>query len=207
MIITPKTALNDVKIIEKSTVYQGFLRVNRYLLQHRLFDGNWSQPLQREVFEKPGAACALLYDPYLDCIVLLKQFRIGALADNQSPWLIELAAGVLEPDETPEILVKRETQEEAGLKVSDLHLIYQYWVTPGVSSEKVTLFCAKVDASQAGGVHGLPEEGEDIESLIMTPEQAYAGLTNGEIRNAPTIIALQWLQMNRSWLRKKWGCF
>jgi len=199
------TTTNDVKIIEKETAYEGFVVIEKYLIQHRLFAGGWSQPLKRELLNKRGAAAVLLYDPYSDKIVFIEQFRMGALADKESPWLIELVAGILQPDEKPEALAIRETQEEAGLDVMDIHFICQYWVTPGISTEQVTLFCAKVDASKADGIHGLPEEGEDIRIIVVSPEEAYKALLEGQIKNAPTIIALQWLQMNKSMLQKKWG--
>ena len=155
--------------------------------------------------EKCGAACALLYDPYLDKVVLIEQFRVGALADTESPWLIELIAGLLGPEETPEALVVRETKEEADLEILNLHFICQYWVTPGFSSEQVTLFCAKVDAAKAAGIHGLAEEGEDIRVMVVTPEEAYEAIEKGQIKNAPTIIGLQWLKLNKAMLREKWG--
>lgn len=198
------TAENDVKIVEKNTLYRGFLSVEQYLLRHRLFEGGWSQTLIREVFNKSAAAAALLYDPYLDKVVLLEQFRVGALGDKDSPWLIEVVAGLLQPGEEPAELAIRETKEEAGLEVKDLHFICQYWVAPGFSNEQVTLFCAKVDATNAGGIHGLPEEGEDIRVMVVTPENAYQSIASGQIKNAPTIIGLQWLQMNKTMLQAKW---
>lgn len=202
---TPFTADNDVKIIEKKTLYRGFLSVEQYFLQHRLFAGGWSQTIKREVFKKSGAAAALLYDPNLDKVVLLEQFRVGALEDKNSPWLVEVVAGLLEPEEQPVELVVRETKEEASLEVADLEFICQYWVTPGFSTEQVTLFCAKVDASKAGGIHGLPEEEEDIRTIVVTPEEAYQAMADGQIKNAPTIISLQWLQINKARLRAKWS--
>ena len=200
----PLFTKNDVKIIEKSTLYQGFFRLDHYLIQHRLFAGGFSKTLSREVFERTGVAAALLYDPQLDKVVLLEQFRIGALNDAESPWLIELVAGILNPEEKADDLIVRETEEEAGLKVLDLHFMYDYWVTPGASTEHLTLFCAKVDASKASGIHGLPDEGEDIRTLVLSPEEAYQALEEGKIKNAPTIIGLLWLQLNKKLLKLKW---
>lgn len=194
----------NVTIIEKKTVYQGFFRLDRYLLQHSLFQGGFSPTLEREVFERGSAAAALLYDPVLDKLVLIEQFRVGALTDPESPWLIETVAGVLQPNEDPKDLIVRETMEEAGLEILDLHFMYHYWVSPGGSTEQITLFCAKVDSTQATGVHGLVEEGEDIRSIVVSPAEAFDALEKGDIKNAPTIISLQWLQMHKDVLQKKW---
>jgi ADP-ribose pyrophosphatase len=195
---------NDIKIIDKQTVYRGFFAVNHYLIQHRLFAGHFSPTFEREVIEKIGAAAALLYDPILDKVVLLEQFRVGALTDPEGPWLLEIVAGILEPNESPEDLVLREAQEEAGLAIFDLHFITRYWVTPGISTEQLTLFCAKVDANKADGIHGLPEEGEDIRLIVVPFEEAYQAIENGQIKNAPTLIALQWLKLNKEQMQKKW---
>ena len=195
---------SDVKIIQKNTVYQGFFRLDHYLVQHRLFEGGFSGTLEREVFERGSAAAALLYDPLLDQVVLIEQFRIGALTDPDTPWLLELVAGILDKNEKPEELVAREAEEEAGLQIHNLHFMYHYWVSPGASTEQLTLFCAQVDASKASGIHGLPEEGEDIRVLPMPVEKAYQLLEAGKIKNAPTMIGLLWLKLNQQVLKKKW---
>lgn len=193
----------DVKIIEKKTVYQGYFKIEKLTLQHRLFKGGWSQPFEREIFERGHAVAVLLYDPILNKVVLIEQFRAGAL-EQGNPWLLELVAGIIEPNENPEQVVIRETREEAGLDTSTLIPIYHYWVSPGGSSERVNLFCARVDASNAGGIHGLPEEHEDIKVWVLDIQTAYELLEKGEIRNAITLIALQWLKIHETEVRKKW---
>ena len=82
--------------------------------------------------------------------------------------------------------------------------MYEYWVTPGASTEYLTLFCAKIDSTKADGIHGLVEEGEDIRILVVSPEEAYQLLDQGKIKNAPTIIGLLWLRLNKERLREKW---
>lgn len=194
----------DVEILEQETAYQGYFRIDRYQLRHRLFAGGWSKSLPRELFERGHAAAAILYDPHRDQVVLIEQFRIGALRHQNNPWLFELIAGIMQPDETPLEVVHRETQEEAGLAILDIVPIYDYFVSPGGTSEKVALFCAKIDASQAGGIHGLAEEGEDIRVHVISATDAFAALTAGEISNAATIIALLWLRLNKEWLQERW---
>lgn len=202
--IKPSFNKTDVEILEKNTVYQGYFRMDKYSVRHRLFDGGISKPLSREVFERGHAAAALLYDPSLDKLVLIEQFRSGLLSSNESPWLLELVAGIIEEGEDPEQVIHRETQEEAGLAVLDLIPIYTYWVSPGGSSEQVAIFCARVDASKASGIHGLAEEGEDIRVWTFSCQEAYDLVATGRIHNAISIIAIQWLQLNEAKVKQRW---
>ena len=98
-----------VEILDKTVCYDGFFRLERYRLRHRLFSGAWSRVLTRELFERGHAAAVLPYDPALDVVVLVEQFRIGALEAPGSPWLLEIVAGVIDhPGETPEDVVRRQ---------------------------------------------------------------------------------------------------
>jgi ADP-ribose pyrophosphatase len=193
---------NDVEILNHTLVYQGHFRLEKYQLRFRLFAGGWSQPVTRELFSRGTSAGVLPYDPYLDKVVLIEQFRIGALGGAQSPWLQEIVAGVVELNEAPEAVVKREAQEEAGLELLDLQPICKYWVSPGATSEQISLFCATVDSTHASGVYGLIEEGEDIKVKVLSAQDAFAAVEAGKINNASSIIALQWLQLHHSFLCK-----
>lgn len=195
---------DDVEIIDQQTVYRGYFRMQRYILKHRLFGGGWSQPLTREVFERRQAAAALLYDPVLHKIVLIEQFRIGAWKKSTSPWLLELVAGIIEPNETSQDLILREIKEEAGLTPSALIPIFEYWTSPGATTEKIMLFCAKVDATKAPKIGGLEEEGEDIRIRVFEVTEVYELVKQGIICNAATILAIQWFQLNESYVRKLW---
>jgi ADP-ribose pyrophosphatase len=196
---------NDVNILEETWLCQSFLKLKRYQLRHKLFAGGWSQPISREMVARPDVAVVLPYDPVLDKVVLIEQFRIGAMADEHSPWLVEIVAGVAEEGESIEELAHRETAEESGLVALELLPIYRYWVSPGFCNERVELFCARVDASQANGIHGLTEEDEDIRVSTLPAVEAFAAVANGKINNAATMLALQWLQLNHQWLREKWS--
>jgi len=191
------TFKNDVEIVSKNTVFQGYFRMDEYRLHFKLFEGGWSDEVIREVFKRGQVAAVLPYDPLLKKVVLLEQFRIGAIKDERSPWLLEIVAGVLQEEETPIELAHRESREEAGLEVQELIPIYNYWVSPGGCSERVALFCAKVDASKAGGVHGLADENEDIKVHVFDVEEAFEMVRNGMINNALGIISLQWLELNQ----------
>ena len=152
----------DIEILGKSEQYKGYFRINRYRLRHRLYAGGWSGELERELFERGHAVGVLPYDPAADSIVLIEQFRIGALVAGMDPWLSEVVAGIIEEGEAPEEVARRETREEAGIEVMDLMPICRYLVSPGGSSESVILYCGRVDSRGAGGIHGLAAEHEDI---------------------------------------------
>ncbi len=193
-----------VELVEQQVCYQGFFRMEHYRLRHRLYDGGMSRLLSRELFERGHAAAVLPYDPLLDRIVLLEQFRIGALDMPGGPWLLEIVAGIIEDGESPADVVRRETQEEAGCALLALEPICDYLVSPGGTSERISLFCGRVDASAAGGIHGLAAEGEDIRVGSVSFDEALALLHAGRINSASPIIALQWLQLHRERLRRQW---
>jgi ADP-ribose pyrophosphatase len=194
-----------VEILDRTICYQGFFRIDRYRLRHRLFSGEWGPELVREVFERGHAAAVLPYDPQRDEVVLIEQFRVGALGGSDDPWLVEIVAGMIEPDETPEAVVRREAIEESGCHIAELVPICDYFVSPGGTTERLALFCGRVNASEAGGTHGLAEEHEDIRVVVMAAAEAFEQISSGGIKAAAPIIALQWLQLNREALRRRWG--
>ncbi|WP_246029018.1 ADP-ribose diphosphatase [Parashewanella tropica] len=187
---------NDVKLLSKQTVFQGFFKVEEYQFVHRLFAGGWSKPVSREVFERGDAVVVLPYDPERDQVVLIEQIRIPALGKNDSPWLLELVAGMIDKDRTPEQVAHAELNEEAGLTAKMLTPINQILVSPGGTSERFFFYWANVDASEAKGLHGLASEQEDIKVHLVSREQAYQWLEQGKINNAATVIGLQWLQLH-----------
>ena len=187
---------DDVEILKKENLYTGFFKCNKYTLRHKLFAGGWSTEMQREFFERGHAAALLLYDIKRDKVVLLEQFRFGAMSSKQSPWLFEIVAGMIEEGEEAEEVVKREAFEEAGLTIKSCQFINNFLVSPGGTTEQTDLFIANVDSSLATGVHGLEEEGEDIRVHVVPREMAYQWVVDGRINNASTIIALQWLELN-----------
>jgi len=194
----------DFQLIEKTTPFQGYFRIDLYRFRHRLFAGGWSGEVRREVFERGHAVVVLPYDPERDAVVMIEQFRIGAVAASMPMWQPEVIAGIIDEGETPEVVGRREAQEEAGCEILDLVPVYHYLASPGGSSETVRLFCGRVDSRGLGGIHGLPEEHEDIRVEVVPFAEARARLEGGRIGNAPTIIALQWLILNRDLLRRRW---
>jgi ADP-ribose pyrophosphatase len=194
----------NVEIIEKSPRYKGFFEIVRYRFRHRLFAGGWSGEIEREVFERGHAVAVLPYDPSADAVVLIEQFRIGALVAGFPPWQTEIVAGIVEEGEAPEDVARRETEEEAGASVDALIPICRYLVSPGGASESVALYCGRVDSRTLGGIHGLPEENEDIRVEVRPFAQAMVELNAGRVTNAVSIIALQWLALHREELRGCW---
>jgi len=196
---------DGVELLGKSEKYSGFFRINLYRLRHRLFAGGWSGVIERELFERGHAVGVLPYDPVADCVVLIEQFRIGALVAGMSPWLIEVVAGIIEEGEAPEEVARRETREEAGLEIQALLPMCRYLVSPGGSSESVRLYFGRVDSSGAGGIHGLAEEHEDIRVDRVAYEEAMRLLEEGRVTNSVSLIALQWLALNRDRVRAAWA--
>ena len=176
--------LSDVDVIERETVYQGYLNVHRYRLRHRLFAGGWSGEMVREVMERAHAVAVLPYDPKQDTVVLVEQFRPGLFDDGHLPWSIE---GV------------------AGLDTLDLHQIHGMYTSPGVFSEHVSIFVAYIDATNAGGIHGLDHEHEDIRVFACPLSEALEMLDQGRIVVSHTIVSLQWLALHRDELRTRWA--
>jgi ADP-ribose pyrophosphatase len=192
----------DVDIIQSEIVYKGYYQMKRYQFRYRLFENGWSSPVNREIFERGQAVGVVLHDPKRDQVVLIEQFRIGALRDRQSPWLLEIVAGVVNEGESPETVAVRETKEESGLDILAIKPICQYWSTPGACSEEIFLFYAEVDASKAFGIHGLDEENEDIRVYAINTQTAFEMVHLGSINNGLTIIGLQWLELNFKALNK-----
>ena len=118
-----KPSSKTVELIERTTAFEGYFRIDRYELHHQLFAGGMSDPLTREVYERGHAAAVLPYDPQRDAVVLIEQFRIGAYAAGREPWLIEIVAGIVEAGETSSDVAQRELHEEAGLSAAALEPI------------------------------------------------------------------------------------
>lgn len=193
----------DVEIVSKETLFKGFFRMVKYRFKHRLFEGGWSQPIEREMFDRGHAAALLPYDPVTDQVVIVEQIRVGAL-EHAHPWQLEIVAGIIDEGESAEDVVHREAVEEAGINVADLEKVTSYYPSSGGCSEKLDVFVGRVDASTAHGVHGLDYEGEDIRVHVVSREQAYQWVVDGTFENGASIIALQWLELNHQRLRSEW---
>lgn len=209
-IITKDTLLqygaDDVTIEKIETRFQDFFKLNEYHLKHKLYNGKQSDVIVREIFERGDAVVMMPYDPVNDLVVLQEQFRPGAVNKTETPWMLEFVAGMFGKDESPIDVAIREAEEEAGLTIApqDIEPICQYLSSPGGTTELLHLYVARVDATQVGGIYGLPEEGEDILVHVVSRAYALELLANGKILNASSVIALQWLALNYQKLQDKW---
>jgi len=194
-----------LEVIARERCFNGFLRLVRYRFRHSLFIGGWSQTIERERIERLNAVAAILYDALRDQIVMVEQFRIGALEHGRCAWTLEPVGGVLHHGENAHEAVKREAMEEAGLEIQALEHIATYHVSPGTSADRVRLFCGRVDAGKAVGIHGVTEEGEETRVKVIDAEQAISGVSSGRIDASTAIIGTQWLALNRGRLRVEWN--
>jgi len=191
------------QILSMESVHDGFLKLKSYRLQHDCFSGGWCPEVQRERVEGNHAVSVLLYDPLEDAVVLIEQFRIGALGHVGEPWLLETVGGYMEDDEVAEEVARRETLEETGCKLQDTAFIGEFFTTPGWCGERISLYCGRVDSRNAGGIHGLDEEGEDIRVEVMSFEAAMEQLFV-RANSTSIVVGLQWLQQHREDLRQRW---
>jgi ADP-ribose pyrophosphatase len=200
-----KFGARDVRIIEQPQAYSGHFSLRRLSLQHRLFGGGWSETLTREVFDRGDAVGVLPWDPRRDELVMLEQFRVGAVRDQDNPWMLELVAGIVEAGENDAEVALREAQEEAALELLALEPVACFYPSAGACSEQVRLFVGRVDSDGVGGVHGCSDEGEDIRVHVLPRLQVLEWLAAGKISNGHTLIALQWLQINGDALAQRWS--
>lgn len=194
---------DDVDIIARETVYDGYMQLYEYRLRHRLFDGGWSGEVTRELLSRGNAVCVLPYDPVRDEVVLVEQFRIGAYAADLPPWQCEIVAGIIEAGEREEDVARREMREECGIDAGELQFICRVLNSSGMLSETAAIYCAIADTGSAGGVHGVAEESEDIRAFALPFRDAFEMIAAGTFQHSQGIIALQWLASNRDRLRPR----
>jgi ADP-ribose pyrophosphatase len=192
----------DIDIRDKETVYDGFFRMDRYRLRHRKFDGTWTKEISREIFERGHAVAALLYDPAEDAVVMVEQFRLPAYLAGRSAWCLETPAGIVKPGEELAGVSRREALEETGCEIAgETRKIGQFMASIGGSTEIVTVFYGAVDSRTAAGIHGVADEHEDIRVHVVPADEAIRRADEGEIENAASVIALNWLARHHASLR------
>lgn len=185
---------SDVTIESREPIFRGFIQVEKVSFRHRLFNQpDYSPVIQRELIHRPEAAGVLLYNDQQQRFALIEQFRVGALNDTDSAWQLEIIAGVLDGDEAPEDCIRRESLEESGCEVQQLQHLFSFYPSAGACSEFFHLYAAEVELPKMGGIFGMPDEGENIQLHLFDYSELGTLLKNGRLRNAPVIMALQWL--------------
>lgn len=189
----------DYSIEGREHLYKGFIQVEKVQLRHRLFHQDSMIPtIQRELIHRPEAAGVLIYSHQQQKFALIEQFRIGAMDDIVSPWQLEIIAGVLDADESPESCIRRESLEESGCELSQLHHIFSFYPSAGACNEIFHLYTAQAELPETGGIFGVADEGENIQLHILDYAVLDELLTGSRLCNAPIIIALQWLKQHIS---------
>ena len=179
----------DVDIEAREPSYNGYFSLETLTLRHRLFEGGWSAPMRRELFQRGDAIGVLPWDPVTDQLVMIEQFRVGAIRGSDSPWMLELIAGIVEPGEADSTVAYREAQEEAGCELGRLEPIATFYPSAGACSEQIRLFIGEVTHAQPGTIQGLDTEHEDILVHTIAREQALLMMDRNEINNGHTLIA------------------
>ena len=191
----------DAEIISSEQLFDGFFPNERTTIRRRSYDGEWSASFTRELFGKCRSVSLLPYDPALDAVLLVEQFRPVPFRHGDRPWMMQTIAGFIDEGETPEQAVRREAIEEAGLAPQHLEAVVSMYLSPGMLLERHWIFATVCDLSTAGGRHGLEQENEDIRAVVADATDCIAGIADGRIRDAMTMVALMWLDRERDRLR------
>jgi ADP-ribose pyrophosphatase len=199
----------NVLIDQVETPWSGRYALQVVSFRNRRFDGAMSEPRRWELWRRGRAAAVLPYDPERDMVVLIEQFRLPAFAAGLEPVMVEIAAGMIDGDETPEATILRESQEEMGLHVESLVRVGGFLLTPGGCDEHCTIFAGRVRLGEIGpggaiGHGGLASEQEDIAVRAVPADEAIEKAVAGAYPNSVATIALLWLGLRRGWLREQW---
>jgi ADP-ribose pyrophosphatase len=188
---------DDVEILERTTKYESHIGVDKVRLRHRQLSGDMGIPIERDLVRVPTAVGILPYDPTRDEVVLVRQFRVGVWGAGEPPWLVESVAGVIDHGEDAETTARRETMEETGCTLGELHFVCEYFSCPGIITERVKLYCGITDTASAGGNHGLAHEGEDIEAFVQPWNEAWKNVQNGQFLDAKLLLIMMWLSQKK----------
>jgi nudix-type nucleoside diphosphatase (YffH/AdpP family) len=188
----PSPANPRIRDVETRVLSDDWYVLRKATFDFRHRDGSWTRQ-SREAYDRGNGATILLYDPDRGTVLLTRQFRFPAYANGHPDgMLIEAPAGLLD-DEDAEAAIRREAEEETGVRVGAVQRLFELFMSPGSVTERVAFFAAPYDAStriSAGG--GVADEGEDLEVLELPVEDALAMVARGEICDGKTVLLLQW---------------
>jgi len=192
------------KLFGRKRVFDGFFKMDAVTLSLKTPTGGWTEPYEREIFLRGDAVGLLPYDPKTDRIVLTEQFRAPVALTRHPPLSIEIPAGIIDPDESPETCARRETVEETGCTVGRTELVARYFTSPGGSTEHLTIYCGEVDVTSAAEIAGSADENEYIRVFSRSFEEVKADLEAHRYTNGMTVVAMTWLVLHRERLRAEW---
>lgn len=195
---------HDIVIKHAEIMYNGFNKITKYYFEFSSFDGLTQLTTDKEIFERKSAVGILLYDPKLDAIVMIQQFRPGCFVAENIPFPLEIPAGLIDsPKENLEDVARREAKEEARCHIKKLIKIGYFFPEISFSSRRIYLFCGQIDASNLEKHGGLKEENEDTRIALYPLKQVKNMLKKGEIINSHSLIALQWFFLNLRKIKKE----
>lgn len=189
-----------VDVVGVERLYSGVFHLDRATVRHERFDGRMSEPRKILSFERGDAVGVLLYDQRRDAVCLTRQFRYPAWVGSGPGWILDVAAGIVEPGEAPEATARREVGEETGLALLGLTPIITFYPSPGACSERVFLYLGEVDLEARLPADGTAtwragvDESEDIEVVAAPRRVAMQWLSAGRLVEPKTIIGLLWLE-------------
>ena len=188
---------SKVKNIQTKVLSDNWYTLNKIDFDYQLKNGDWVRQ-SRESYDRGNGACILLYNTNKKSVVLIKQFRMPSYVNgNDSGMMIEVCAGLLDGDD-PETCIIKETEEETGYKIKNVKKVFESYMSPGAVTEIIHFFVAEYDnqmkVSEGGG---LDSEHEDIEVLEYSLLEAQEMIANGEIRDAKTIMLIQYAQIHK----------
>ncbi len=185
-----------IRNISREVLSDQFYTLNRFTYEYEKEDGSW-ETQSREAYDRGNGVAILLYNPAEQTVVLTRQFRMPTYVNgNDDGMMVEVCAGML--DETdPEACIRREVEEETGYRVDRVEKVFEAFMSPGAVTEILHFFIAPYDQSMKAGPGGGAEgETENIEVLELPFEQALAMISRGEIRDAKTIMLLQYARIH-----------
>ncbi len=187
---------NHIKNIEREILSDNWYTLNKYSFEYKRPDGTW-EAQQREAYDRGNGAAILLYNTSKRTVVLTKQFRMPTYVNgNEDGMMIEVCAGLLDGDH-PEDCIRKETEEETGYQISNVKKVMQTYMSPGSVTEILYLFVGAYDESmRVGEGGGADSETENIEVLEMPFKKALELVSTGEIKDAKTILLLQYAALN-----------
>ncbi len=185
---------SPVRGLEEHVLAREKYSFSRLVYELRRADGRWERH-ERNLFRRPDAAVLLPYDPVRKTLLLTRQFRLGAYVNDGAPGLLEACAGTLDPGEAPDACMRREAMEEIGLRVDALRFLFEAFVSPAATTEKLYFFVAPyAPEARVGAGGGMEDEGEEIEIVEASFDEILRDAEAGEIRDGKTLTLLYWLK-------------